>query len=132
MRIRDTCAQVMSQAEHITLDNGSVEKLALKLSTGPPPTPWGDYECHYAEDVSSCGPLTAQFVAVVDAINFCFWEEPDFEYDTLCDGVKQALLDNPDCIWGDSLSTITAEELSSWFPPSCPLPLAETRASMLR
>ena len=34
------------------------------------------------------GALTAQYILVVDALNFCFWPEADLEYDNLARGIK--------------------------------------------
>lgn len=34
------------------------------------------------------GGLTAQYILVLDALNFCFWPQPDLEYDNLAKGLK--------------------------------------------
>ncbi len=38
------------------------------------------------------GPdLAVQFLLVVDAINFCFWPDPELEYEHLAGGIKVGL-----------------------------------------
>lgn len=34
---------------------------------------WDSGDFHYFEDVEQDGPLTCQYVFVMDALNFCFW-----------------------------------------------------------
>jgi hypothetical protein len=34
---------------------------------------WDSGDFHYFEDVEQDGPLTCQYVFVLDALNFCFW-----------------------------------------------------------
>ena len=44
----------------------------------------GDAELHFFDG----GPLTAQYLLVLDALNFCFWPEPGLEYEHLASGLK--------------------------------------------
>ena len=37
------------------------------------------------------GALTAQYVLVLDALNFCFWLQPDLEYEHLARGLKVSI-----------------------------------------
>lgn len=41
-------------------------------------------ELHYLDG----GPLTVQYLLVLDALNFCFWPEPGLEYEHLARGLK--------------------------------------------
>ena len=34
------------------------------------------------------GPLTAQYLLVIDTLNFCFWPESGLEYEHLARGLK--------------------------------------------
>lgn len=34
---------------------------------------WDSGDFHYFADVATDGPLTCQYVFVLDALNFCFW-----------------------------------------------------------
>lgn len=36
---------------------------------------WDAEGWHYCDDAKTGGPLTAQYVFVLDALNFCFWPE---------------------------------------------------------
>lgn len=43
-----------------------------------------DADIHYVDGT----PLTAQYLLVVDAINFCFWPDADLEYEHIAKGLK--------------------------------------------
>ena len=44
------------------------------------------------------GDLTAQYLLIIDALNFCFWPQDGLEYEHLATGVKvsSAISDCPD------------------------------------
>lgn len=44
---------------------------------------------HYAADTSTFGPVTCQYIFVMDALNFCFWPTKDLEYDHLAVGLRK-------------------------------------------
>ncbi len=54
------------------------------LSARQPPCQARFADIHFYEG----GPLTVQYLLVVDALNFCFWPEPGLEYEHLARGVK--------------------------------------------
>ena len=56
-----------------------------------PAIQWDSSGWHYSADASSGGPLTAQYVFVMDALNFCFWPCEGLEYDTLAMGLKKVI-----------------------------------------
>jgi hypothetical protein len=41
-------------------------------------------ELHFCDG----GPLTVQYLLVVDALNFCFWPDGELEYEHLAGGIK--------------------------------------------
>jgi hypothetical protein len=45
-------------------------------------------ELHFCDH----GPLTAQYLLVVDTLNFCFWPDGEFEYEHLAGGLKVKIM----------------------------------------
>ena len=39
---------------------------------------WDSGDFHYFADVANDGPITFQYVFVLDALNFCFWPTPEY------------------------------------------------------
>ncbi|RHY05802.1 hypothetical protein DYB25_008720, partial [Aphanomyces astaci] len=77
---------VVSQAEHVTIHKDSVLALADKLERvylGQKDSihdqiAWDFGDVHYFADAKDGGPLTCQYVFVLDALNFCFWPTPEY------------------------------------------------------
>jgi len=78
------------------------------------------------------GDLTAQYLLVVDALNFCFWPRPGLEYENLARGVKTAMLEDPGVIRAEMLAIATAETVRQFFDVVGEVPLEEERARLLR
>ena len=47
----------------------ALKSLAARHTTDLPKVEWNFDQVHFCDD----GPLTAQYLLVVDALNFCFW-----------------------------------------------------------
>jgi hypothetical protein len=41
---------------------------------------WDSGDFHFFADVNVDGPLTCQYVFVMDALNFCFWPTEQYAY----------------------------------------------------
>lgn len=52
-----------------------------------------DRSLHYYDPHNS--ERTAQYLLAVDALNFCFWDDAEFEYEHLAGGLKQSLQRDP-------------------------------------
>jgi len=75
--VRDTAAFVAARATHVTLDRAAVRAVAAtwaESGLGAVP-PVFDRALHFVDE--SRPRLTAQYLFVLDALNFCFW--PDAE-----------------------------------------------------
>ncbi len=92
-------AWVMSQpSTHVTIDEeqliAELKNNAKKYTTVAPnlPPTWGSQSYHYAEPQTQ-PERTAQYVLVLDALNFCFWPLAGYEYEHLvpthCFGLSQ-------------------------------------------
>lgn len=76
--VRDSTARVAAAASDVKIDRSALRSLALELlprlePNGSSSVAWDAEGWHYNADAASDGPLTAQYVQVLDALNFCFW-----------------------------------------------------------
>jgi len=80
--VRETTNEVMKTATHVTINPLEVITLASSLiaagriGSSSSGVSWDEGGWHYDQDVSSSGPMTCQYVLVVDTLNFCFWPSP--------------------------------------------------------
>ncbi|RHY29216.1 hypothetical protein DYB32_005337, partial [Aphanomyces invadans] len=88
---------------------------------------WDYGDVHYYEDANDGGPLTCQYVFVLDALNFCFWPTPEYvmEYEHLARGLKTAVLHDRSALDASRLANVTTETVASWFAPFHPPQLDE-------
>ncbi|MBA0812542.1 hypothetical protein Gohar_026506 [Gossypium harknessii] len=139
--VRETSAWVARNSSHVTIDSSGLEKVVETMKESIPKVEW-DYEgIHYFDN----GPLTVQYLFVLDALNFCFWPDKDLNYDHLAKGLKEALLNDHSAFDADRLQKYTViialgndnqslfsgpqlRELLKW-PRS--LPLEEERVRLL-
>ena len=110
--VRETCEKVYSQCSSVLIDPAAIEKHAQKIgehSVGDfyKQVEWDAQGWHYCGDVATMGPLTVQYIFVMDALNFCFWPTPGFEYDTLAIGLKKVLEEDATALNADRLANMT-------------------------
>lgn len=70
-----TTRTVVDEAEQVRIDGGAVAAVADALAGRPLPVPEWDAERHYVDGTAR----TAQYVVLLDALNFSFWGEPRWE-----------------------------------------------------
>ena len=90
-----------------------------------------DRDLHYC-DVEKNPALTFQYLLVVDAINFCFWQDDDLEYADLAGGIKRIILEDPEAISAENLANIDEEGVRKLLKWPRPVPLAAERGRLLR
>ncbi len=132
--VRETCAFVAGASRHVTIDDAKLSMYVAKLAeiTHLDPPTWDEGDWHYARDADTGGPLTAQYVLVLDALNWCFWPSTSaMEYDTLATSLKRVLENDSAAFSAERLQQITAPTLRGWFEPH-DLPNAEERARKLQ
>lgn len=110
--IRESCLRVVEQAEHVKISDSAIAKYAAQMGDATigdfrKDVEWDAQGWHYCADVNSLGPLTVQYIFVMDALNFCFWPSPGFEYDTLALSLKSVLEADATALNADKLSNIT-------------------------
>lgn len=126
--VRSTTEWVMSQAKHVTIDDAALQKEADKLLALPPlKSKWGDYPTHFYREGSD---LMAQYVLVMDSLNFCFWPNKNIEYDNLAGPLRDVITKDEHAFDGSRLANISKEELVSWLGDS--FPLLDERLRLLR
>ncbi len=131
-QVRDSCRRVNSTARHVRIDLDALEAFAetivnkdsTDLMRG---VEWDACGWHYDLDAKEGGPLTCQYVFLMDALNFCFWPTPGLEYDTLALSLKHQLEADPHAFDALRLANMNAETLASWFPSELPMPQIEER-----
>ena len=106
---------------HVWLDE---QRLRDKLSTHPDlyspsalPPSWAAWY-HYCDTSTEIGlQRTAQYVFVLDALNFCFWPLSDYEYAELAGSLKVTAIAEPSCFDAQRLAALTTDELQRWLQP---------------
>ncbi|GLC34374.1 hypothetical protein PLESTB_000736000 [Pleodorina starrii] len=130
--VKITAQFVADRAEHVQISqkgiSDAVNDLSLdKLAELTAPTAY-NHDLHYVDG----GPLTVQYLLVVDALNFCFWPDEELEYEHLSKGVKAALEADPTVLDADKLLWSTGEDVQRLLGWSKPVPLQDERARLLR
>ena len=136
-QIRHSCGMVETNAKFVTINRRAIERAAVSMASSDSAllrdgVEWDASGWHYSSDVSSLGPLTCQYVFVLDALNFCFWPTEGLEYDTLAMSLKARLESDSTSFDAIKLAKITPEELTSWFPSTHALPEIEERVARLQ
>ncbi|KAK4416320.1 Queuosine salvage protein [Sesamum alatum] len=125
--VRATAAWVASHSSHVTLDSAGIEKVAERMKDSIPKVEWDFEGIHYFDD----GPLTVQYLFVLDALNFCFWPDKEMTYDHLAAGLKEALQTDKSAFDADRLQKYTGPELRKLLKWPRPLPLEEERVRLM-
>ena len=137
-RVRRTCAAVVARSRSVKIAHPALLSFAAGMRPGggaslPTPPSWTGPGAspHYDDDAASGGPLTAQYVFVLDALNFCFWPSTThLEYDDLAGSLTAVLRADSTALDADRLVSLTAEELTRWFAPHH-MPAMEDRLAKL-
>ncbi|BFG35818.1 hypothetical protein CerSpe_220920 [Prunus speciosa] len=124
--VRASSAWVASHSSHVVVDSSGIEKVAETIDTIPKVN-WDFEGIHYFDN----GPLTVQYLFVLDALNFCFWPDKDLNYDNLAAGLKAALQKDKSVFDADRLQKYTGPELRELLKWPRPLPLEDERVRLL-
>lgn len=134
--VSDSCKVVSELSNNVAIDQSRIEYLArelalLDLVTLKLDFEWDKCGWHFVSDAKSGGPLTCQYIFVLDALNFCFWPSAELEYDYLATSLTRVLLETDPKAF-DSLNLIALDKttLQSWFPKFV-LPLIDERVDRL-
>ncbi|XP_014519503.2 queuosine salvage protein [Vigna radiata var. radiata] len=124
--VRATSAWVASRSSHVLVDSAGIEKVVSTIESIPK-VEWDFEGIHYFDN----GPLTVQYLFVLDALNFCFWPDKDLNYDDLASGLKAALQNDKSAFDADRLQNYTGPQLRELLRWPRPLPLEDERVRLL-
>ncbi|KVH92446.1 Protein of unknown function DUF2419 [Cynara cardunculus var. scolymus] len=125
--VRASSAWVASHSSHVTVDSEGIEKVVESVENSIPKVEWNYEGIHYFDN----GPLTVQYLFVLDALNFCFWPDKELNYDDLASGLKAALQNDPSVFDADRLQKYTGPELRELLKWPRPLPLEDERVRLM-
>ena len=118
-----SCSYVVSNSTMVTIDNMAINNEIdnhLSSYTNSKLT----WHCDYHFYDPNNKDLTIQYILLLDALNFCFWSHPTYNYADLASSLKRVVLDNPENISANSLASMTIDKLKVWLPEA---PLVEQR-----
>ncbi|XP_015963844.1 uncharacterized protein LOC107487665 [Arachis duranensis] len=124
--VRATTAWVATHSSHVLVDSAGIEKVVNTIDDIPK-VDWDFEGIHYFDN----GPLTVQYLFVLDSLNFCFWPDKDLNYDDLASGLKAALQNDKSAFDADRLQKYTGTQLRELLKWPRPLPLEDERVRLL-
>uniref|UniRef100_A0A7S3VJW6 Queuosine 5'-phosphate N-glycosylase/hydrolase n=1 Tax=Dunaliella tertiolecta TaxID=3047 RepID=A0A7S3VJW6_DUNTE len=132
--VRESARYVCSQSRHVTVVGEGISRVVAgltdeelrKLSS---PASF-DADLHFVDETSEA--LTVQYLLVVDALNFCFWPDPELEYAQLSLGIKRALQQDPRVLDSSRLAAAKGADVRALLGWKRDLPQQEERARLLR
>ncbi|KAJ9670511.1 hypothetical protein PVL29_026814 [Vitis rotundifolia] len=125
--VRASSAWVAARSAHVVVDPSGIEKAVEEIQDSIPKVKWDFEGIHYFDN----GPLTVQYLFVLDTLNFCFWPDKDLSYDHLALGLKEALQNDKSVFDADRLQKITGPHLRKLLKWPRPLPLENERVRLL-
>ncbi|XP_057960320.1 uncharacterized protein LOC131152469 isoform X2 [Malania oleifera] len=125
--VRASSAWVASRSSHVVVDSSGIEKVVDNILNSIPKVEWDFEGIHYFDN----GPLTVQYLFVLDALNFCFWPDKDLNYDHLALGLKEALENDKSAFDADRLQQYTGPQLRELLKWPRLLPLEDERVRLL-
>ncbi len=132
------CRWVAGRAEHVAIDEERIKQLAPRwLGAGFTPPLW-DPRFHYRGSPI----LTAQYMFVVDTLNFCFWGDPKWRisyrgnlldgYWALAASITRAVEEGMPVLDAWYLAEISDQSVAAIFRGEGEIPLLRERAANLR
>lgn len=139
--VLETTLPVVENARSVRVDRERLEQLCEEWARHPFEIPPWDARVHWSDG----GPATADYVLVLDALNFCFWADPgeprwEIDYDgerlggymalaaALKRGIEQGV-PITDATW---LRDVTGEQLDHVFRGQGRIPLRDRRVENAR
>ncbi len=126
--VRASTAFVYAHTQNVTIDPIALSVLADKLAEGSIPDIKWDIVHHYTGQPEA----TAQYLLVLDALNFCFWPEPAWDYNRLALALKQTMLMEPERFEAKNLANMEPDDTRALLGDADDIPLLEQRTMLLR
>jgi hypothetical protein len=102
----------MKKATHVSINIPVLE--AFSRISYEEPNNWESFPGHYT------GPKIIDYVFSLDALNFCFWPHPTFDYPDLASNLKKILDISPNGLSPQTIQNFTEEDILKIFPPDFP------------
>lgn len=111
-KVRRSCKAVTDTAQHVKIVPSKLQELAQHIcDTEFSYVSWED--CHFKITESIATEHIIAYVFVIDALNFCFWPTPSFEYDHLQRNLTKLLMEEPDFFLCENLSEVTVDTVKT-------------------
>lgn len=135
-----TTRAVVDQAQLVRIDHDAVRQVARDLAERQVSPPSWDHEFHWSDGRDAL----ANYILVLDALNFCFWGEPRWHvsyqgrllngYWAFAVAIKRALERGVPLTDADYLAAMTRERLADIFAGEgdTTIPLLDERVAILR
>ncbi len=148
--VRTSCAAVVNDSRHVSIDADAVNRQAHELVQDRTPPPVWDDEAHFRATGDEATERTIGWIFALDALNFCFWgqgADPSDRWRIRSGGIDHdgymalaiALRDAARAgtpIWEPAwLATVEEATIAAILHPapgSAPIPLLTERAAHLR
>ena len=129
--IKSSCTFVSTVAKSVKIDSQKISEFATLLEQDTSYSSWDADGWHYNDDVSVFGPITCQYIFVLDCLNFCFWPCPTLEYEQLATALTNVLRKDSKAFDATRLQIVTEEDVANWFA-GYDVPLLDERVNRLR
>ncbi len=126
--VRASAAFIAQHARHVHIDAEATNALAQQIAEGTMPRVAWDNIHHFNDGTSR----TAQYLLVLDSLNFCFWPEPAWDYNRLALALKQTMVNEPERFTAERLAAVTPADVRVMLGNANDVPLLEQRAMLLR
>ncbi|GMH37463.1 hypothetical protein BSKO_05336 [Bryopsis sp. KO-2023] len=128
----ESCETVVEQSKHVFIKPEGVSSLSKqidsKLLDELCDRKHIDTQLHFVDDEET----TIQYLFVMDALNFCFWPDPNLEYEHLAMGLKRTMEKDKTALAARNLLEIDGKSVRDLLGWRKPLPNENERARLLR
>ncbi|GIW11489.1 MAG: hypothetical protein KatS3mg061_2546 [Dehalococcoidia bacterium] len=136
--VRESTAWVMARARWVAIDERALAALAERLAREPAPQPTWDHRYH----LEGPPPALAQYLLLLDALNFSFWGEPKWSiefrgerldgYWALAAALTRAVQQGVPLLDAAALAELDHATLAAVLAGSSEIPLLEERLAHAR
>ncbi|MCB0075774.1 MAG: queuosine salvage family protein [Anaerolineales bacterium] len=126
-QVRRSAQRIAAQARFVHIDEAALAALAERIAASPHDVPPWDDDNHFRAGSSA----TAQYLLVLDGLNFCFWPAPTWEYDRLARSLKETMLVAPHRFRAEALATATESDVRAMLGDADDIPLLSQRTALL-
>lgn len=131
--VLETTLTVVEKARHVRLEHGVLQELAARWKESGFGVPGWDSAIHYAD---------ANYVLVLDALNFCFWADPDQPrweveyqdqrfngYKALSVALRRAVEEGVPLLEADWLASVSRQEMAHLLRGRGEIPMLDERVA---